>query len=67
MLLQENVQTLAQEEEGEQYCKTKKFVRASTDQGRMSIGLDYRDKDGIGLEVIEPAQKVPKKTYLRKL
>ena len=40
-LLQENVQTLAQGKEEEQYCKAKNDFRASMDQRRMSTRLDY--------------------------
>ena len=34
----------------------KNYVRASTDEGKMSIGLDHIDDDGVELEAIEPAQ-----------
>ena len=46
-LLQENVQTLAQAKEEEQYCKAKNDVRASMGQRRMSIGLDYTIRMGL--------------------
>ena len=36
-------------------------------QGRISTGLDYDDKDEIGLKVIEPTQEAPKRTNPRKL
>ena len=45
----------------------KNDVKTNTNQEGMSTRLDYRDKDGTGLEAIEPTQEAPKKTNPRKL
>ena len=37
------------------------------DQGKISTGLDYCDRDETELEAIELAQEVPKETNPRKL
>ena len=47
--------------------KKKKNVRASTNQGRKSIGFDYCAKDGTKLEARELTQEAFKETNLRKL
>ena len=36
----------------------KNYVKASTDEGRMSIGSGYLDEDGTKLEAIDPTQEI---------
>ena len=67
ILLQWNMQTLAQPKEEEQYYKEKLFQASTTQGKKMSIKLDYLDEDGTEVEAIEPTREIPKETNLRKV